>query len=61
MFDISNHWVFRQIPVIHFNGYQIDTLDILDPYQIPLIDGMKDTYVNVKAKLDDGTYVIIEM
>jgi predicted transposase/invertase (TIGR01784 family) len=47
--------------VIHFDGHHIDTLDILDPNQIPLIDGMRDTYVYVKAKLDDGTFVIIEM
>jgi predicted transposase/invertase (TIGR01784 family) len=47
--------------VIHFDGHHIDTLDILDPYQIPLIDGMKESYVDVKAKLNDGTYVIIEM
>ncbi|MCX6699225.1 MAG: Rpn family recombination-promoting nuclease/putative transposase [Methanomicrobiales archaeon] len=47
--------------VIHFDGHRIDSLEIIDPYQIPLIEGMKDSYVDVKAKLDDGTYVIIEM
>ncbi len=47
--------------VIHFDGHKIDTLEIIDPYQIPLIEGMKDSYVDVKARLDDGTYVIIEM
>lgn len=26
-------------------------LTIVEPYQIPLIKGMKDTYVDVKAKL----------
>ena len=36
-------------------------LTIVDPYQIPLIKGMKDTYVDVKAVLRDGRRVIIEM
>ncbi|MEW6620481.1 MAG: PD-(D/E)XK nuclease family transposase, partial [bacterium] len=30
---------------------KIVDLVIVDPYQIPLIKGMKDTYVDVKAKL----------
>lgn len=36
-------------------------LTIVDPYQLPMIKGMKDTYVDVKAKLADGRRVIIEM
>lgn len=36
-------------------------LTIVDPYQLPMIKGMKDTYVDVKAKLADGRQVIIEM
>jgi len=36
-------------------------LNIVDPYQIPLLKGMKDTYVDVKARLADGRQVIIEM
>lgn len=36
-------------------------LAIVDPYQIPLLKGMKDTYVDVKARLADGRQVIIEM
>ncbi len=36
-------------------------LTIVDPYQIPLIKGMKDTYVDVKAELSNGMRVIIEM
>jgi len=36
-------------------------LTIVDPYQIPLIKGMKDTFVDVKARLADGRQVIIEM
>ena len=36
-------------------------LTIVDPYQIPLLKGMKETYVDVKAHLVDGRQVIIEM
>lgn len=43
------------------DGEVITDLTIVDPYQIPLIKGMKDTYVDVKAKLSNGTTVIIEM
>ncbi|MGD1907021.1 MAG: Rpn family recombination-promoting nuclease/putative transposase [Leptolyngbyaceae cyanobacterium] len=39
----------------------IQSLDILNPYQAPRIKGMKDTYLDVKAQLADGTSVIIEM
>ena len=39
----------------------ITELSIVDPYQIPLLKGMKDTYVDVKAHLADGRQVIIEM
>jgi predicted transposase/invertase (TIGR01784 family) len=39
----------------------IQDLTIVDPYQIPLIKGMKDTYVDVKARLANGRQVIIEM
>ncbi|MBN2616923.1 MAG: Rpn family recombination-promoting nuclease/putative transposase [Spirochaetales bacterium] len=39
----------------------ITNLEIVDPYNIPMLQGMKDTYVDVKALLDDGTRVIIEM
>ncbi len=47
--------------VLDFEGHLVDNLEILDPYQIPLIEGMKDSYVDVKAHLDNGTRVIIEM
>lgn len=43
------------------SGEVIEDLTIVDPYQIPLIKGMKDTYVDVKARLDNGSTVIIEM
>lgn len=40
---------------------QVTDLTIVDPYTIPLIKGMKDSFVDVKAVLNDGTQVIIEM
>jgi len=46
-------------------GYEGDnaivSLDILDPYLAPKLAGMKDTYVDVKAKLANQKTVIIEM
>ena len=36
-------------------------LTIVDPYQIPMLQGMKDTFVDVKAVLACGKRVIIEM
>lgn len=48
--------------VIEFEGFKkIKDLVIVDPYSIPLLKGMKDTYVDVKAELDDNSQVIIEM
>jgi len=47
--------------VIFADGEIIEDLTIVDPYQIPLIKGMKDTYVDVKARLSSGSTVIIEM
>jgi len=40
---------------------QIEDLTIVDPYNIPMLKGMKDTFVDVKAILNDKTKVIIEM
>lgn len=42
-------------------GREVTDLVIVDPYQIPMLQGMKETYVDVKAKLADGREVIIEM
>lgn len=48
--------------LIEFDGgRKIKDLIIVDPYNIPMLKGMKDTYVDVKAELDDGSRVIIEM
>ncbi len=35
--------------VIDFGSERITDLTIVDPYQIPLLKGMKDSYVDVKA------------
>jgi predicted transposase/invertase (TIGR01784 family) len=40
---------------------RISQLEILNPYLAPRIRGVKATYLDVKAKLDNGTSVIIEM
>jgi predicted transposase/invertase (TIGR01784 family) len=48
--------------VIDFGNHcEIHDLTIVDPYNIPMLQGMKDTYVDVKAELNDGRRVIIEM
>ena len=48
--------------VIEFeNNYKIKDLMILDPYNIPILKGMKDTFVDVKAELENDSKVIIEM
>lgn len=48
--------------VLTFPGNRVvEDLTIVDPYTIPMLKGMKDSYVDVKARLDDGSGVIIEM
>jgi predicted transposase/invertase (TIGR01784 family) len=39
----------------------IESLTIVDPYNVPKLQGMKETAVDVKATLEDKTKVIIEM
>jgi predicted transposase/invertase (TIGR01784 family) len=39
----------------------IQQIEILNPYLAPRIRGVKDTYLDVKADLDNNTTVIIEM
>jgi predicted transposase/invertase (TIGR01784 family) len=39
----------------------IEDLEILDPYQTPRILGIKDTYLDVKARITGNKTVIIEM
>ena len=43
------------------NEKKITSLEIVDPYQVPALKGMKDTFVDVKARLANGKHVIIEM
>jgi len=40
---------------------RITSLEIINPYLAPKIQGIKDTFLDVKAKLTDETTVIIEM
>lgn len=47
--------------IIDFEQEAITDLTIVDPYQIPLLQGMKDSYVDVKAILSNQKTVIIEM
>jgi len=48
--------------LIYFESdIKIKDLTIVDPYNIPMIKGIKDTFVDVKALLDNDTKVIIEM
>jgi predicted transposase/invertase (TIGR01784 family) len=39
----------------------VKDLEIINPHLPPQIEGLKDTYLDVKAKLKDGSIVIIEM
>lgn len=41
--------------------YAVTDLAIIDPYLAPKITGMKDTFVDVRARLANGKHVIIEM
>lgn len=48
--------------ILGYTGEQeIVDLTILDPYLAPKLTGMKDTYVDVRAKLANNTSAIIEM
>jgi len=40
---------------------RIQDLEIINPYLAPKIQGIKDTYLDVKARLTDNKMVIIEM
>lgn len=39
----------------------IQDLEIIDPYNPPSVVGLKDSYLDVRALLDNNTTVIIEM
>ena len=47
--------------ILYDGNIVIRDLEILNPYLAPKIRGVKETYLDVKAKLDNDTTVIIEM
>jgi predicted transposase/invertase (TIGR01784 family) len=47
--------------ILYQNTSTIADLEILDPYQAPRIKGIKESFLDVKATLQNGLIVIIEM
>ena len=47
--------------LIYEGNSTIEDLEIINPNLPPKVEGLKDTYLDVKARLSDGTLVIIEM
>jgi predicted transposase/invertase (TIGR01784 family) len=47
--------------ILYQNTSTITDLEILDPYQAPRIKGIKESFLDVKATLQNGLTVIIEM
>jgi predicted transposase/invertase (TIGR01784 family) len=47
--------------LIYEGNPTIEDLEIINPNLPPKLEGLKDTYLDVKAKLKNGTLVIIEM
>jgi predicted transposase/invertase (TIGR01784 family) len=47
--------------LIYEGNATIEDLEIINPNLPPKVEGLKDTYLDVKAQLSDGTLVIIEM
>jgi predicted transposase/invertase (TIGR01784 family) len=47
--------------ILYEGRSQIQDLEILNPYQPPRILGVKNTYLDIKAKLATGETVLIEM
>ncbi len=47
--------------IIYSGEDKIQDLEIIDPYNAPSIVSLKDSYLDVKAVLEDNTKVIIEM
>ncbi len=54
LMSFLNALLYQEKPII-------EDLEILNPYLAPKIAGMKDTYVDVRARLKGGRSVIIEM
>ena len=61
--DTSKHILISFLNALVYDNKKIKIKDliIVDPYNVPMIKGVKDTFVDVKAILDDDTKVIIEM
>ena len=58
----SKHILISFLNALLYNEQPvIADLEIIDPYLAPKIEGMKDTYVDVRARLQSGRRVIIEM
>ena len=47
--------------ILYQGNSAIESLVILNPYQAPKIRGVKDTYLDIRAKLNNEQTVIIEM
>jgi len=47
--------------LVYEGNSTIEDLEIINPNLPPKIQGLKDTYLDVRATLNDGTLVIIEM
>ena len=47
--------------ILYAGDAVIQDLTILDPYQAPRILGIKSSYLDIKARLNNGNWVIIEM
>ncbi len=52
---------FLDAIIVFPDDQKIKDITIVDPYSIPMIKGMKDTFVDVKAVLENGKTVIVEM
>ncbi|MFM9265505.1 Rpn family recombination-promoting nuclease/putative transposase [Tychonema sp. BBK16] len=47
--------------ILYQGNSTVESLEILNPYQPPKIRGVKDTYLDIRAKLNNEQTVIIEM
>ena len=60
--DQSHDILISFLNAILYNGQPtIQSLEILNPYTAPQIRGIKDSYLDVRALLNSGQTVIIEM
>ena len=47
--------------LVYEGNSTIQYLEIITPNLPPQVEGLKDTYLDVKVQLNDGTFVIVEM